>query len=79
MIKCISCEKEISEEARICPNCGQPQFNVSTIFGSILCFIGILAFGYTINVLFSVNYGFIISLPMALIGTYYGYNKRKTK
>lgn len=24
MIKCSCCGKEISEEARVCPNCGQP-------------------------------------------------------
>ncbi len=39
MVNCIQCKEEISEEARICPQCGQPQFYISTFTSMIILLV----------------------------------------
>lgn len=78
MINCISCKEAISEEARVCPKCGHPQFNVTSIWGIILAFLAVFIGGGIFLQGMGVQSGMIISFFIALIGSAYGYNKRKT-
>ncbi len=39
MIDCFKCKKQISNEARICPQCGQAQFYSSIFINVIILFI----------------------------------------
>jgi len=44
MINCAQCKEEISEEARTCPQCGQPQFYTSTLTNVIVMLIASFIF-----------------------------------
>jgi len=79
MINCISCKEAISEEARVCPKCGHPQFNVASVWGVILGFLAIfIGIGIFLQGI-GVQSGMIISFFLALIVSAYGYNKRRTE
>jgi hypothetical protein len=46
LIKCKSCQNEIASDCKACPNCGSPHKKrgcLSTIFGVIILFVGIIA------------------------------------
>jgi hypothetical protein len=46
LIKCKSCQNEIASDCKACPNCGSPNKKkgcLSTIFGVIILFVGIIA------------------------------------
>ena len=79
MIKCPECSKDISDEARVCPHCGFKLFNSSSLLGTILAFLGIfIGIGWFL-VDRGVSSGYIISFVIALVASYYGYNKRKRR
>jgi FtsH-binding integral membrane protein len=79
MIKCFKCQVEISEEARLCPQCGQNQFNTSGIEAFIGFFVMYFGFGFMLYYGFNIASGFGISLLVSLALSIYGYKKRRVE
>ena len=79
MINCPQCKKEISDEARTCPQCGQPQFYVSTFTDIVVMLIASSMFiGAVLHFLGTEPQKLdVYTILGALILTTISYKKRK--
>ena len=72
MVNCSQCKEEISNEAKVCPKCGHPQFE----FGFLISLIYSVSAGgvvlYIMRGVLELQTNFNLIIPIIVIGYIYG-------
>ena len=71
MINCSQCKEEISEEAKICPKCGHPQFVNGIIMSTIFTIVVTSILLFTLTYFFPNSNTMIKGIIVGIVGVIY--------
>ena len=80
MINCSQCKEAISDEAKVCPKCGHPQFVNGVIMSTIFTIIVILVLSFGLAFLFPNLNKMLMGGIVGIAGiTYYSFISKVRK